>query len=109
MRGLMDGGGSSDTYAGIEGYGIVDIEFEGGGLGPDGWFTKNMKSDKLIGLTVYYDTPDPETTGCYQAMYRCHWMGKNPAWGNYEYDDDDGGAGNDRNHLDMVELTMCPA
>ena len=109
MRGLVDEGGSSDTYAGVEGCGIVDIEFEGGSLGSDGWFTKSMKGDKLIGLTVYYDTPEPDTTGYYQAMYRCHWMGKNPAWGKYEYDDDDGGARNDRDQLDMVELTICKA
>ena len=107
MRGLVDEGGSSDTYAGMEGCGIVDIEFEGGSLGPDGWFTKNMKGDKLIGLTVFYDTPNPDATDYYQAMYRCHWMGKNPAWGKYEYDDDDGGAGNDKDQLDMIELTIC--
>jgi|GEM_PF-2029635 len=107
MRGLVDESGSSDTYAGMEGCGIVDIEFEGGSLGPGGWFTKNMKGDKLIGLTVFYDTPNPDATGYYQAMYRCHWMGKNPAWGKYEYDDDDGGAGNDKDQLDMIELTIC--
>lgn len=106
MRGLVDEGGSSDTYAGVEGCGIVDIEFEGGSLGPDGWFTKNMRGDKLIGLTVFYDTANPDATGYYQAMYRCHWMGKNPAWGKYEYDDDDGGAGNDVDQLDMIELTI---
>lgn len=44
--------------------------------------------------------------GYYQAMYRCHWMGKNPAWGKYENDDDDGGAGNDRDQLDMIEPTI---
>lgn len=106
MRGLVDESGSSDTYAGMEGCGIVDIEFEGGSLGPDRWFTKNIKGDKLIGLTVFYDTPNPDATGYYQAMYRCHWMGKNPAWGKYEYDDDDGGAGNDKDQLDMIELTI---
>jgi hypothetical protein len=104
MRGIVDEGGSSDTYAGVEGCGIVDIEFEGGSLGPDGWFTKNMRGDKLIGLTVFYDTPNPETTVYFQAMYRIHWMGKNPAWGKYEYDDDNGGAGNDKDQMDMVEL-----
>ena len=41
MRGMFDEGGSADTYAGEAGVGIVDIEFEGGSLGPNGWFTKN--------------------------------------------------------------------
>lgn len=109
MRGLVDEGGSSDTFAGEPGCGIVDIEFDGGSLGPNGWFTKNMKGDKLIGLTVYYDTPHPDQTGYYQAMYRVHWLGASPDWGKYEYDDDDGGAGNDRDQLDMVELTICRA
>ena len=65
-----------------------------------------MKGDKLIGLTVYYDTPHPEDTGYYQAMYRVHWLGRNPDWGKYEYDDDDSGAGNDCDQLDMIELTI---
>lgn len=49
-----------------------------------------MKDGKLIGLTVYYKTPNPATTGYYAAYYRCHWMGPNPAWGKWETDDDDG-------------------
>lgn len=108
MRGKVDEGGSSDTFAGVPGCGIVDVEFEGGSLGPNGWFTKNMKGDKLIGLTVFYDTPNPSATGYYEALYRCHWMGSNPAWGKYEHDDDDGGAGNDYDQLDMIELTIAP-
>lgn len=108
MRAKADEGGSSDTFAGVPGCGIVDVEFDGGTLGPNGWFTKNMKGDKLIGLTVFYDTPAPSETGYYEALYRCHWMGSNPAWGKYEHDDDDGGAGNDRDQLDMIELTIVP-
>lgn len=108
MRGMVDEGGSDDVFAGVPGCGIVDIEFDGGGLGPNGWFTKNMAGDKLIGVTVYYDTPAPSETGCYQAKYRVHWLGVSPAWGKYEYDDDDGGAGNDFDQLDMIELTICP-
>ena len=99
-------GHCDDTYAGIPGIGIVDVEFDGGSLGPKGWFTKNMKGNKLIGLTVFYDTPHPEKTGYYAAMYRVHWGGGNPGWGKYEYDDDDGGAGNDKDQLDMIELTI---
>ena len=99
-------GHCGDTYGGIPGVGIVDIEFDGGSLGPNGWFTKNMKGDKLIGLTVYYDTPNPDDTGYYQAMYRVHWMGRNADWGKWEHDDDDGGAGNDSDQLDMIEVTI---
>ena len=108
MRGMVDEGGSADTYAGIAGHGIVDVEFEGGSLGPEGWFTKNMAGDRLIGLTVFYDTPNPSATGYYEALYRCHWMGSNPAWGKWEHDDDDGGAGNDADQVDMIELTIAP-
>jgi len=108
MRGQVDEGGSDDCFAGEPGCGIVDVEFEGGTLGPEGWFTKNMNGDKLIGLTVFYDTPDPGETGYYEALYRCHWMGANPAWGKWEHDDDDGGAGNDVDQLDMIELTIAP-
>lgn len=35
-------------------------------------------------------------------------VGRNAAWGKFEYDDDDGGAGNDRDQIDMVELTIVP-
>ena len=108
MRGLVDEGGSDDTYAGEPGFGIVDVEFDGGSLGPNGWFTKNMKGDKLIGLTVYYDTPSPSETGYYQEKYRVRWLSDPPEWGKYEHDDDDGGAGNDRDQLDLIELTIVP-
>lgn len=50
----------------------------------------------------------PEATGYYAAYYRTHWMGPNPAWGKWETDDDDGGVGNDRDQIDMIELTICP-
>ncbi|MBQ9044067.1 MAG: hypothetical protein IJ111_14785 [Eggerthellaceae bacterium] len=108
MRGMVDEGGSADTYAGEAGVGIVDIEFEGGSLGPNGWFTKNMSDGKLIGLTVYYDTPHPGDTGYYEAYYRVHWLGASPAWEKWEHDNDDGGAGNDCDQIDMIELTIAP-
>ena len=109
MRGLKcECGHCDDTFGGIAGVGIVDIEFEGGTLGPNGWYAKNMRGDKLIGLTVYYDTSDPSETGYWQVKYRVHWMGRNASWGKWEYDDDDGGAGNDRDQIDMVELTIVP-
>jgi len=57
---------------------------------------------------LYYDTPNPDDTGYYQAMYRVHWMGRNADWGKWEYDDDDGGAGNDVDQFDMIELILVP-
>ena len=33
-------------------------------------------------------------------------MGPKLDWGKWEYDDDDDGAGNDRDQIDMVELTI---
>ena len=101
-------GHCDDTFAGIPGIGIVDVEFDGGSLGPNGWYSKNMDGGKLIGLTVYYDTPRPDVTGYYQAKYRVRWMSRPPEWGKWEYDDDDGGAGNDVNQLDLIELTIVP-
>ena len=59
-------------------------------------------------VTVYYDTPRPDVTGYYQAKYRVRWMSRPPEWGKWEYDDDDGGAGNDTDQLDMIELTIVP-
>ena len=108
MTGMYDSSGSSDTFAGIPGEGIVDVEFDKATLGPNGWFKTDVKDGKVIGLTVYYDTPKPEETGYFKAMYRVHWMGDNPAWGKYEYDDEDNGAGNDTDQIDMIELTLSP-
>lgn len=96
-------------FAGIPRCGTVDIEFKGGRLGPNGWFTKNIVWNKRTGITVYYDAPDPPETGLYyQAEYRAHWLGASPAWGKYEYDDDDCGAGNDKNQIHLIELTIAP-
>lgn len=108
MTGMYDSSGSDDTFAGIPGYGIVDVEFDEATLGPNGWYKTNVQEGKVIGLTVYYDTPNPEETGYFKAMYRAHWMGDNPAWGKYEYDDEDDGAGNDVDQIDMIELTLSP-
>ena len=65
-----------------------------------------MKDGKPIGLTVYYETPDPSFTGYYAAYYCVHWMGPNAGWGEWETDADDGGAGNDHDQLDVTELTI---
>ena len=109
MTGMCDSSGSADTFAGIPGYGIVNVEFDKATLGSSGWYKANVQDGKVIGLTVYYDTPKPEENGYFKAMYRVHWMGDNPAWGKYEYDDEDDGAGNDADQIDMIELTLTPA
>ena len=109
MAGMRDSGGSGDTFAGIAGAPIVDVRFAEGTLGPRGWFEKNMKGGRLIGLTVFYDTPEPKRTGWYKAMYRVHWLGAKPGWGRWEFDGDGGGAGNDRDPVDMAEVTICKA
>lgn len=106
MRGMVDEGGSNDSFAGEPGSGIVDVEFDEATLGPQGWFEKNMCNGALIGLTVYYDTPDPGVTGWWYAKYRVHWLGDEPGWGKWEIDDEDGGAGNDCDQVDMIELTI---
>ena len=106
MRGMVDEGGSNDSFAGEPGCGIVDVELDMAMLGPNGWFEKNMRDGKLIGLTVYYDTADPESTGWWYCKYRVHWLGRHPGWGKWEHDDEDGGAGNDSDQIDMIELSL---
>lgn len=117
MEGLTDTGGSGDDYAGSEGVPIVDVEFEN--LGDGGWFSLNVQGigelgrnvhnstdNPIIGITVYYDTPEPGKTGYYAAKYQVHWMGDGASWGKWELDDDDGGAGNDADPIDMFRLTL---
>ncbi len=106
-EGLYCTDGCGDTFAGIEGVGIVDVEIDPASIG-GGWYVKSIVDGKLIGLRVYYLTPDSASTGYYAAYYRVHWMGAKPAWGKWETDDDDDGAGNDRDLIDMIELTICP-
>ena len=117
MEGLSDTGNSGDDYAGEPGVSIVDIEFEN--LGDGGWFILNVQGvgelaknqqnntgKPLIGVTVYYMTPNPSETGYYKAYYCVHWQGDKPSWGKWEYDDEDGGAGNDKDPIDMFKLTL---
>ena len=121
LTGLTDSSSCGDDYAGEAGLPIYDVEFDMESLGGDGaWFqlnleggevlprnTQNTKREKaVIGITVYYKTPEPDKTGYYKAMYQVHWMGQKPAWGKWEYDDEDGGAGNDKDPIDMFRLTL---
>ncbi|MDY5372035.1 MAG: hypothetical protein SPG36_06205 [Eggerthellaceae bacterium] len=105
-EGLRCEDGCGDDFAGIAGSPIVDVKFADGSLGPDGWYMKTMAGGKLVALTVYYDTPEPDKTGYYAAKYRVHWMGATPAWGKWEYDDNDDYAGNMRDAIDMVQVTL---
>jgi len=108
MEGLYCTGNSGDDFAGIAGEPIVDIEVDEASLG-GGWYKKHMKGGKLVALTVYYKTPEPSKTGYYLAKYRVHWLGANPRWGKWEYDDTDDYAGNMSDAIDMVQLTICKA
>lgn len=116
MRGLSCSDGCSDDFAGIPGHLIRNVQV--GNLGPQGWFQLNMKhqgelernqqntdfSDYVIGVTVYYDTPNPEATGYYKAKYRVAPSGRDCL--KWEHDDEDGGAGDDINGVDRLQLTL---
>lgn len=117
MEGLTCTGGSGDDFAGSPGCWIYGFEAEG--LGPSGWYrivradgtesvnAQGNEGSPVTGVEVYYDTPDPGSTGYYKAKYRAHWLGAEPGWGKWEYDDEDGGAGKDlASPLDMVQLTL---
>ena len=118
MEGLTDTGGSGDDFAGVAGCWIYDVQFDN--LGPGGWY-KIIRADgsettnspgntnsPVVGIVVYYDTPNPGSTGYYKAKYRVRWLGASPGWGKWEYDDEDGGAGKDADSpLDMIQLTLC--
>lgn len=111
-RGWKRGG----AVAGVAGTAIYD--FQAMGLGANGWFQltleggevlpRNQTNDahrkRVIGVTVYYDTPEPWSTGYYEAVYQVHTVAG--AWLKVEYDDDDGGAGDDCNAIDQVKLTL---
>lgn len=105
-EGLSCEDGCGDDFAGIAGEPIVDVQFVDESLGPDGWYMKTMAGGVLVALTVYYDTPDPDRTGYHAAKYRVHWMGANPSWGKWEYDDNDDYAGNMCDAIDMVQVTL---
>lgn len=110
--------GCDDDYAGIEGHWAYD--FQCNNLGKDGWYkiiradgSETMNSSgntdsPIVGLEVYYDTDTSSTGGVYyKAKYRAHWLGVEPGWGKYEYDDEDSGAGKDaQSPIDLFQLTI---
>ena len=61
-------------------------------------------SDVIIGYTVYYWTDEPEKTGYYKAKYRVATSGKD--YLKWEYDDEDGGAGDDVNGVDRLQIKL---
>lgn len=115
MRGLSCSDGCGDDFAGIPGHVQRNAQFKN--LGKDGWFQLNMKrqgtlpknqentdmSDYIIGYTIYYSTDSPEKTGYYKAKYRVSSGGSYLKW---EYDDEDGGAGDDVNGVDRLQFTL---
>ena len=61
-------------------------------------------SDYVIGIAIYFDTPEPEKTGYYEAKYRVSPKGK--SYLKWEYDDKDGGAGDDKTGIDRLQLIL---
>jgi len=116
MHGLVCEDGCGDDFAGVRGHLIRNLQVKN--LGPNGWFRLNMKrqgelarnvenkdmSDYVIGVTIYYDTPEPGKTGYYEAKYRVSPLGND--YLKWEYDNKDGGAGNDRDGIDRIQLTV---
>lgn len=116
MNGLTCSDGCGDDFAGIRGHLIRNVQIKN--LGPKGWYRLTMKhqgvlpentenkdlSDYAIGVEVYYDTPNPTTTGYYKAKYRVSPIGRN--YLKWEYDNEDGGAGDDINGIDRLQLTI---
>ena len=116
MHGLSCSDGCGDDFAGIPGHLIRNVQIVK--LGSNGWFKLNMKcqgelgknqqntdpEDYVIGVTVYYDTPNQETTEYYKAKYRVAPSGRD--YLKWEYDDEDGGAGDDVSGVDRLQLML---
>ena len=103
--------------AGVSGTAIYD--FDARYLGEEGWFQltledgtvleRNHHNDahakRVMGITVYYDTDTSETGGVYyEAVYRVRTLAG--AWLKWEHDDDDDGAGDDRNPVCRIQLKL---
>lgn len=114
MQGLVSADGSGDDFAGEPGCWIYDFEWDA----PAGsWFqltleggevlAKNQHNDAhekaVIGITLYYVTPEPGVTGFYAAKYRVAEPGKD--YYKFELDDQDDGAGG-VGPIDRVQLML---
>lgn len=119
MIGLKCTDGCGDDYAGIQGHMLRNLQIEN--LGPSGWYQLNMRyqgelgknqqnkdtEDYITGVAIYYDTPNPTKTGYYKAKYRVASLGGN--YYKWEYDEEDGGAGDYKTGIDRMQLTLCKA
>ena len=116
MVGLSCSDGCGDDYAGVPGHAIRAIEIDDESLGAGGWFQvwkddmplfkgeTGLDTDGLVtGVTVYYVTPDPASTGYYEAVYRVAPIGAD--YLKWEHDDDDNGAGG-AGPIDRFQLTV---
>ena len=115
MHGLSCSDGCGDDYAGVPGHVHRNAQFKN--LGKNGWFQLTMKrqgllarnqenkdmSDYIIGYTVFYAGDGSGTKG-YKAKYRVAPSGK--GYLKWEYNDEDGGAGDDMNGVDRLQLTL---
>lgn len=98
--------------------GVPVYDFQAKNLGPGGWFQLTLEggevlprntcntahAKKVIGVTMYYVTPDPASTGYYAVQYRVKTAAGQ--WLKWESDDDDGGAGDDRNAVCRVQAKL---
>lgn len=115
MSGMTDTGGSSDDFAGEIGHAIVDAEITG--LGNSGWYyltledgtelergAQNTTTQKVTGITIYYDTDTAKTGGVYyKAKYRVAPIGAD--YLKWEYDNETDGAGG-AGAIDRLQLTL---
>ncbi|MEG0759689.1 MAG: hypothetical protein RR505_14850, partial [Raoultibacter sp.] len=116
MLGLECADGCGDTFAGVPGHAAIgfEVDWKGGG----GWFIlrtkdhpqgldRNVSGDgsSIVGITLYYETQEPDSTGYYKAKYRVA-----PVGGDYykwEFDDEDGYAGDGETAIDRLQLTLA--
>lgn len=112
MVGLKSQDGSGEDFAGEPGHAIIDFEWEAPAgswfwLTHDGKFLlrneHNESGYPLTGITLYYATPQPESTGYFKAKYRVAPIGKD--YLKWEYDDEDDGAGG-AGVIDRLQLAI---
>lgn len=118
MLGLECADGCGDDYAGVIGHAAIafEIDWQGG----SGWFQvrtvnspggldRNITGDgsPIVGITIYFNTADPDNTGYYRAKYRVAPVGGD--YYKYEYDDEDGYAGDGKLPIDRMQFTLMKA
>lgn len=116
LEGLECLDGCGDDFAGIVGDPIIDVAIDW--RDGDGWYSLRTASNPnglpkdspgdgspVVGVTCYYRTMNPDTTGYYQAKYRVSTIGND--YLKWEYDDCDEYAGDGENPIDRFQLTLC--